>query len=194
MEIVLVLFLLILIIVFLYIIFKIFKWILNNRMRRIYAFTFVVLMLLSGLIHKLFFEKMEFIQSKVYPNLYLVKHPIEDRDSLNKSIKNKVLQDINNQFVWNKNNIEENRIRFYVYTTAWGFSNGTKHFIENKEDPGGFSSEELDNYQEQKMAYFELKQCENDSLNYLGNLIYFKDGLEVNSEILIDDCKENHLK
>ena len=162
-------------------------------MRRIYAFTFVVLMLLSGLIHKLFFEKMEFIQSKVYPNLYLVKYPIEDRDSLNKSIKNKVLQDMNNQFVWNKNNIEENRIRFYEYTTAWGFSNGTKHFIENKEDPGGFSSEELDNYQEQKMAYFELKQCENDSLNYLGNLIYFKDGLEFNSEILIDDCKENHL-
>jgi ABC-type multidrug transport system fused ATPase/permease subunit len=192
MEIILLLFLLLLIVVFLYIIFKIFKWILNNKLRRIYAFTFVVVLLLSGLIHKVFFEKMEFIQSKVYPNLYLVKHPINDRDSLNKIIKNKILHEVNNPFIGNKNSNNENRIRFYEYTTAWGFSNGTRHFIENEEDPGGFSSEVLNNYQELQMAYFELKQCKNDSLKYFGNLIYFKDGLEVNNEIIIDDCKDNN--
>ncbi len=191
MEIVLVLFLLILIIVFIYIIFKIIKWILNNRMRRIYAFAFVVVLLLSGLIHEVFFEKMEFIQSKVYPNLYLIKNPIDDRDSINKIIKNKILQEVNNQFVVNKSNVDDNRIRFYEYTSAWGFSNGTKHFIENEEDPGGFSSEVLNNYQEYQMAYFELKQCKSDSLNYFGNLIYFKDGLEVNNEIIIDHYKES---
>ena len=135
---------------------------------------------------------MEFIQSKVYPNLYLVKHPINDRDSLNKIIKNKILHEVNNPFIGNKNSNNENRIRFYEYTTAWGFSNGTRHFIENEEDPGGFSSEVLNNYQELQMAYFELKQCKNDSLKYFGNLIYFKDGLEVNNEIIIDDCKDNN--
>mgnify|MGYP000076286253 FL=1 len=107
MEIILLLFLLLLIVVFLYIIFKIFKWILNNKLRRIYAFTFVVVLLLSGLIHKVFFEKMEFIQSKVYPNLYLVKHPINDRDSLNKIIKNKILHEVNNPFIGNKNSNNE---------------------------------------------------------------------------------------
>jgi hypothetical protein len=117
---------------------------------------------------------MEFIQSKVYPNLYLVKHPIKDRDSLNNIIKNKILKEMNNQFVKSNN---QKTIHFYEYTSAFGFSNGTKHFIENKEDPGGFSSEELINYQDQQIAYFEVKNCSNDSLHYFGILTFFKNGV-----------------
>ncbi|NJM79134.1 MAG: hypothetical protein HC854_04895 [Flavobacterium sp.] len=40
---------------------------------------------------------MEFIQSKVIPNLYLVKNPIKNKDSLQNDIKKVVLDKVNSQ-------------------------------------------------------------------------------------------------
>jgi hypothetical protein len=42
---------------------------------------------ISGLgIHHLFFKNMHFIQSDVYPDLYLVKYPVQDQAILHQVI------------------------------------------------------------------------------------------------------------
>jgi hypothetical protein len=145
---------------------------------------------------------MEFIQSEVYPNLYLIKHPIKNRDSIDKIIKIMVIEFIDKQDlsennaikIPNRNTIEtinenDKTIHFYKYTSEWGFNNGTVHFIEHKEDAGGFSSEVLNNYPEEKLAYFKLDTCSDDSSKFYGELSYFKDGILVKKESIINQCK-----
>lgn len=203
MEYILIFFLIVIVGAFGYLLFKSIKWIVSNRIRKFSALTIVSILVLFVAVNKLFFEKMEFVQSKVYPNLFLIKHPIKDRDSINELIKIKVIENLKNR------NLEENRIpkinfksdietikdndktiHFYQYTTAWGFNNGTKHFIENEEDAGGFSSEVLNNYYEYQMAFFKLEYCKKDSSRYFGNLSFFKDGDLVETDTIIDLCKK----
>ncbi|WP_338360061.1 hypothetical protein [Yeosuana marina] len=176
MEILLIIFLLLLLGVLLYLVFRVVKWIFNSKARIVFSLILVVLFGVVVGINKLFFQNMEFIQSNVYPDLYLVKHPIKDKDSINNMIEKRVLAQLQNG--------NTNTTQFYEYTTAWGFQNGTKHFINHKEDPGGFSSEELNNYQEFKMAYFSLSKSKKDTLNYYGILRYFKDGYEVKKDTI----------
>ncbi|MFB9077982.1 hypothetical protein ACFFLS_04850 [Flavobacterium procerum] len=81
---------------------------------------------------------------------------------------------------------------FYTYFVGWGTNPfgeaGTAHFIENKEDPGGFSSEELDHYREYKIADFYVRFCENDTVNYIGILTYYKNDEITKTDTIINNC------
>ncbi|WP_375239118.1 hypothetical protein, partial [Aurantibacter sp.] len=179
--------------------FRIIKWSLSTKRRRFFSLLILCFTVLATLINKIFFQKMEFIPSKVYPNLFLIKHPVKDTIALRLAIKNKILKEIKDPFVSNndafkfrstkinKNTIDYT-IRFYKHTTAWGFNNGTKHFIDNKEDPGGFSSETLSNYDAFQLAYFNVSNCKTDSLKYRGELIFFQKGREVKRDTIINLC------
>jgi hypothetical protein len=199
MEYVLLFFLLLVILVALYGVFRILKWSLSTKLRRVFSLLAISLIVLVMLINTLFFQQMEFIPSKVYPNLFLIKYPVKDTIALRLAIKNKILKEFKDPFVSNNDafkfrstKINKNTIdytlRFYKYTSAWGFNNGTKHFIVNKEDPGGFSSEMLSNYDEFQLAYFNVVNCKIDSLKYRGELIFFEKGSEVGKDIIINLC------
>jgi hypothetical protein len=188
----------------LFLIFKICKWILSNRIRRFIALGSANLILLLFTINKLFFEKMEFIQSNIYPNLFLIKHPIKDRDSIDKLIESMVIKEIekqrlgkNNAFkIPNRNTIEtikknDKTIHFYLYSNEWGFKNGTVYFIDHEEDPGGFTTEVLTDYNVLKLAYFKLDYCKNDTTKIVGGLSYFKEGEHIKIDTLINNCIEN---
>ncbi|KFF05763.1 hypothetical protein B0A68_17840 [Flavobacterium reichenbachii] len=147
---------------------------------------------------------MEFIQSKVYPKLYLIKDPINNRDSLNTIIKKMVVQKMNAEFIGKENKYKEKyqyssespsrtdlyySLSFYRYYKGWGTNPfgeaGTEHFIQNKEDPGGFSSELLEHYYEYKIAEFDIAFCKNDTINYFGVLRYFQNGEEKTTDTII---------
>lgn len=160
--------------------------------------------LLAILINTVFFKKIEFVQSKVYPNLYLVKNPIKNKDSLSEIIKTMVVQKMNDQFLGNQEKFKlrnsersipvlDYSIRFYEYYNGWGSNPfgeaGTAHFINNEEDPGGFSSELLANYQTYQIASFDLKYCINDTVNYVGNLSHFTNGSVVKIDPIINLCR-----
>lgn len=191
--------LLLLVLVVLYSLFRILKWSLGTKLRRVFGLSIISLIVLVVLINKLFFQQMEFVPSKVYPNLFLIKYPVKDTIVLRMAIKNKILKELKNPFVSNNDafkfrstKINKNTIdytlRFYKYTSAWGFNNGTKHFIDNKEDPGGFSSEMLSNYDAFQLAYFNVSNCKTDSLKYRGELIFFQKGREVKRDTIINLC------
>lgn len=86
-----------------------------------------------------------------------------------------------------------NTLNFYEYykgTFLIPFGEaGTVHFIENKEDPGGFSSEELIHYYNYRIATFNLKPCINDSLNYYGEVVFYQNDSILKTETLLNLCK-----
>ncbi|WP_136666930.1 hypothetical protein [Flavobacterium sp. H122] len=152
---------------------------------------------------------MEFIQSKVYPDLYLVKNPIYNRDSLHEAIKKMVIQKVNNEFTGNENKYKSKYeysssspsgtdlyycLSFYEYSKGWGTNPfgeaGTQHFIDHEEDPGGFSSELLEHYYEYRIAEFDIRFCENDTINCLGILRYFQNDEEIKTDTIINQCKK----
>ncbi len=55
---------------------------------------------------------------------------------------------------------------FYQYTR------NTKYFINNNEDPSGFSSEELINYPEDEISDFFILKCKSDSTKLVGDFIF----------------------
>ena len=63
------------------------KWIFRNNTRKKWSLIILGIIILSTVVNTVFFVKMELVQSKVYPNLFLIKKPIEDKDSINKLIK-----------------------------------------------------------------------------------------------------------
>lgn len=202
MGILIILLLVVLLSILFYFLFKLTKWVFKSKTRITWAISLAGFIVICLVIHKMFFEKMEFIQSEVYPDLFLIKHPSKNQNSLHKFIANKVVQEMNKENIGiddsfsstNRDTIEtngavDNTLLFYRYTTAWGFNNGTVHFIENKEDPGGFSSEVLNNYEDDQLAYFSFRYCENDSSQYFGNLRFFIDGNPVDNEIVINKCR-----
>lgn len=181
--------LLVILLLGLYLLFRLVKWILKKKLRIKTALVVVVAISLAYLVQLVFFSKMEFIQSKVYPDLFLVKNPVSDTDSIHSAIKNMVFEKVNNEFLNNKRTqvySDKNgvraayRLRFYEYYTGTFFlfpfgDAGTTHFIDYKEDPGGFSSEEITHYQDYLIAEFNLKLCENDNQNYVGILDFYKE-------------------
>jgi len=188
--------------IIIYLLFKGMTWISKSSVRIKWTLSICGFILLAVFINKLFFEKLEFLQSKVYPNLYLIKHPPSNRSTLNNLIKQKVIQEMSKKYsvldeaYYNSNTYVtegfssiDTSLKFYEYTTAWGFSNGTVHFIENKEDPGGFSSEELINYYEYQLANFTFERCKIDSMRYFGNLHFYKEGNPITPPILINMCE-----
>ncbi|MEZ5009579.1 MAG: hypothetical protein R2753_15645 [Chitinophagales bacterium] len=198
MEVVLIIFLVFLVIVFLYSIFLLIKWVFSTKTRRIGAASLFGVLILVTIVNHIFFKKMQFIPSQVYSDLYLIKYPINNSDSLNQLIKNKVIQRINSQLISNEERpipTINYTLRFYKYTKGWGSQPfgkaGTSHFIKNEEDPGGFGSELLEYYPNQQLASFSLSFCQKDSIHYVGNLNYYKDGEIVKTEMLINLCQKD---
>lgn len=200
MLILLILLLLIILFICLYQLFRLLKWIIKKEIRIKWASTLVGVIILTALINHLFFKNMEFIQSKVYPDLYLVKYPIKNKDSIFRVIENMVLQKVNDQFKTSVKRIEmPYRISFFEYYNGTPFfipfgEAGTTHFIENKEDPGGFSSEELFHYNQYRIAEFSLDYCKNDTLNYVGTINYYKGQEVIKTDIIINQCKQPRIE
>lgn len=120
-------------------------------------------------------KKTEFIQSGVYKNLYLVKNLPGEASAAKKIIQDFVI----------KSSLKDD-VEFYKYT------NNTKYFLDHKEDPGGFSSEELGRYQEEEgIASFENVKCEKDTLKKVGVLRYYNEkyGNFYRPDTLINNCK-----
>ncbi|GFD83776.1 hypothetical protein KUL118_66380 [Tenacibaculum sp. KUL118] len=203
MEILLIIFLLLLAGLVLFLLYKILKWIAAKRVKIIVAAALLVIAIIGNSLNRLFFTKMEMIQSTVYPNLYLVKHPIKDRDSLNNIIKSKVIEVIGknpiiNQKIYSENTYEAPyaTLAFYTYNKNSKLSvfqdYGTSYFIDNQEDLGGMIVEDLSMYQTQKLATYNIKAYKNDITRYYGALTYFKDAYPVktdtiNNNVLIKD-------
>lgn len=187
----------------LYFLFRLIKWILKKKVRSIWALVLVTLVALSWLIKFAFFTKMEFVPSKVYPDLYLVKNPVNNKDSIHSGIKRMVLEKVNNEFLTENITLEflQNRgvpyrLRFYEYYTGTPIfvpfgEAGTTHFIEHEEDPGGFSSEEISHYNRYRIAEFYLKFCKNDSLNYVGTINYYQNWKIIKTDTILNQCKIN---
>ena len=190
----------------LYFLFRLIKWILKKKVRSIWALVLLTLVALSWLIKFAFFTKMEFISSKVYPDLYLVKNPVNNKDSIHSAIKRMVQEKVNNKFITeiiSKDSFEKRgvpyRLRFYEYYTGTPIfvpfgEAGTTHFIEHEEDPGGFSSEEISNYNTYRIAEFYLKYCDADSLNFVGTIDYYQNWEIIKTDTILNQCKINTAK
>ncbi|MBE7661011.1 hypothetical protein [Tenacibaculum finnmarkense] len=100
-------------------------------------------------------NSIEFIQSNVMSNLFLIKNS-HKRDSLLKKelihflIKNPLIKKSRTTVLFYK---------YTVYNNVLGMHNGTSYFIDNLPDPGGFSSEELSDYREDEIAAFTIAKC-----------------------------------
>ncbi|WP_346237156.1 hypothetical protein ABDK00_012005 [Niabella insulamsoli] len=173
MEIVLILLLLVASGGILLLLYKIIKWTFAKKARAIGVFSSLCLLVLALTIYQSFFVKMQFIQSRVYPDLFLVKHPIEDKTALHQAIKNFVTQKMKSTQLIKPNY----SLRFYEYYKNWSpllFSDaGTAYFIDNEEDFGGLVVEELGMYHKYKLATFTIHIGRTDSARLYGLLNYF---------------------
>ncbi len=195
-------FLLLVILIFgLYYLFRLGRWTFKKKTRVTWALAVIVAVSFAYLIDLMVFTKMELIQSKVYPDLYLVKNPVTNKDSINSVINKLVLEKVNSEYL-NHNGALENsknrklpyRLRFYQYYTGTSLlvpfgEAGTTHFIENKENPGGFNSEEITHYSKYRIAEFNLNFCKDDSLNYLGTISYYQDRKIIKTDTIINQCQ-----
>ncbi len=142
-------------------------------------------------INQLFFVKMEFIQSQVYPNLYLVKHLEKDQGLVHQAIKQKIAEHLKTEYKTGKPLAykTENGIYFYElggFTLGFIAEAGTGYFIDQEEDLGGFVSEELGMYTEYRLAEFYYENCQTDSALYCGNIDYFEQGEFVKTETMLN--------
>lgn len=171
------------------------KWILKKKTRTKWAISLLAFMVLLFVMNKVFFTKMEFIQSKIYPNLYLIKNPISDKDSIQKVIQKIVIEKINHHKKYIKDSIISSQytINFYKYNTGWDAesfgASGTAHFLEQEEDAGGFSSEVLNNYQIFRIAQFNVKYCTLDTINYYGTIDFYEEYDKIKTDTLFNKCK-----
>lgn len=195
MELLTIIFLLIIAALGIFLLYKLFRWGLQNKRNRWISLVVLCLVGLSFLINELFFKEMTFVQSRVYPNLYLVKHPIKDRNALNQLIKQKV------EVLIDENKLDSNveydeythkapyaTLAFYTYTKQAKFSlfqdYGTAYFIDHEEDLGGFSVEDLSMYLHEKLATFNLRTYPKDSTQHFGLLEFYEKGYVVRTDTL----------
>lgn len=137
-------------------------------------------------------KEIEFVQSESIERLILLRHPPMNDSVIKKRISTFLLNDsiVKKQistFLLKETNSRYSGILFYRYNYK------TSYFIDNKEDPGGFSSEELINYPEYEIATYIISKCENDTTKFMGEFIFY--GLEGSSEVigkidtLINNCR-----
>lgn len=197
MEIFIIFLLLILLLFSLFLFYKIVRWLIRKKIRIYWAVSLIGVFLLTKTIHHFFFTKMEFIQSNVYPNLYLVKNQIEDRDSLNIIIKNRVIEMINKKSTISKKVYPKNShispyatYAFYTYTKNSRLSifqdYGTAYFIDNEEDLGGISVEDLLMYRSYLLVTYNIRSFKKDSTQRYGILEYYKDRYVVKTDTLFN--------
>uniref|UniRef100_UPI00404945FA hypothetical protein n=1 Tax=Gelidibacter sp. TaxID=2018083 RepID=UPI00404945FA len=132
---------------------------------------------------------MEFIQSNVYSNLYIVENPIKDKEALKKVIVEKIKEHLKTKHKQTKELSYSDTKSIYFYEDGgmtFGFLGeaGTTYFINHEEDLGGFVSEEIGMYQEFRMAEFYYKSCENDSTKTCGELDYYQEGEFIKTDTL----------
>ncbi len=157
------------------------KWILRNKIRlRVFLMVLAICILSVGINH-FFFKHMRFIQSNVYPNLYLVKYPDKDYSIVEKAIQEKIKEHLNTEHKEGKALAyrRENGIYFYEYGgMTFGFVGdaGTGYFIDHEEDLGGFVTEELGMYPDYKLAEVYYNPCPQDSTLLCGEINYFNEG------------------
>lgn len=203
MEIILIIFLIIVLAVAVFTLFKILKWVFTKKERALWLGMLFLCLVVGITINKLFFTKMEFVQSKVYPNLYLVKNEIEDKEALKVIIKKKVLEIVSKGLINNAEIYSENTYKapyatlaFYTYTKNSIFSvfqdYGTAYFLDHEEDLGGFVVEDLGMYQKNKLATYNLRTCKKDSRLFCGVLDFFKEGYVIKTDTLPFTAKKDN--
>lgn len=182
MEILLLSFLILLVVILLYLSYRLLKWVVAKKIRAKTALYTSALVVLCFAGHHLFFKKMHFLQSQVYPNLYLVKYPDKNNAIVEGAIREKIKQHLKTQHKTGKNlaYTNENGIYFYEYHKAFPLSvfqdAGTAYFLENEEDLGGFVSEELGMYIKYRLAEFHYDPCKPDIDLLCGEINYFNEG------------------
>lgn len=182
MFILLLLVLLIFIIALFYAIFKVIKWTSKDKIRVKWAISIISFLVFAFVVKRVFFTKMEFIQSNVYANLYIVENVEKDNSKVKKAILNKIKEHLKTEHkAENKLSYSNKTDCIYFYEDGgmtFGFFGeaGTSYFIDHEEDLGGFVTEELGMYQEYRMAEFYYENSENDSKSFCGELNLFKEG------------------
>lgn len=190
MEIILILLLLTLFASLLYVGFQLCKWVFSSRVRlNILLITLGVG--ISGLgIHHLFFKNMHFIQSDVYPDLYLVKYPVQDQATLRQAIREQLTTHLGLAFPGGKklNYQNDDSVFFYAYYKAWPISvfqdEGTAYFLDHEEDLGGLVTEELGMYLKYQLAEFKYVPCQAGERKYCGEIQFYIDAEPHDSERL----------
>lgn len=194
MEILLLLFLLIFLFGFLFLLYKIVSWIGKKRVRVVLVLSLVGIFLVVKTIDYFFFTKIKFIQSKVYPDLYLIKNPIKDKGILQNTIKDFVITTVKDNEKATVSRKVKYPLRFYKYVKSWNplvfGDSGTAYFIENEEDLGGMVVEDLSIYTKHKLATFMMIPDKKDTTFSYGILAYYKEGYVVKTDTL----KEEKLK
>ncbi|WP_153937000.1 hypothetical protein [Riemerella anatipestifer] len=192
----LILFLLILIIFLLY---KITLWIGKNKKRVNWALSLLGILLLVKIVDFVFFTKMEFIQSRVYQNMYLIKNPVNSKDSVYSIIKQICLERMNKEFIGNETkyryyNRDSSKVwlnydlEFYNYSDDF-FGSNTAHFIEYEEDDGGPTSMHfLSEIENEKLSRFSIHYCENDTVNYYAKITYYDNEREIKTDTIVNNC------
>jgi len=195
MGILMIIFILIFASIGLFLLLKIFKWVFQKKVRMIGLLILLVCIAVSITTYTLFFVKMELIQSKVYPNLYLIKNPVKDKKIVNKAIEEKITQRMNTQLTGKNKESKDKQLStlsFYEYSKGdWGES-GTAYFIEHKERQDGMTAELLEYYPEYLIANFSLQPCKNDSSNYFGKVDYYNEVRIIKTDTLLNTCKKEN--
>ncbi len=186
---VLIAFILVIIIgVIFWLLFKILKWALKKRERIVVIIVSSICIVFGTLLYQQYFVKMEFIQSEVYPNLYIVKNPSEDMNTVNKAIREKVIQLINQQVT--KDIQSYPAFSFYKYNKGdWG-ENGTAYFIKHKERRDGMTAELLEYYPECLLAEFTVQPCEKNNAYFYGKLEYYHEDKRIKTDTLLNSCNK----
>lgn len=187
---------LVLAIIGLYFLFKTLQWVFKKKIRIIGLFIVSGSFLVGITVYQQFFIKMEFVQSKVYPNLYLIQHPIKDDVMLHNSIKEKVKELLARQINVNDTilNKQPFTLRFYAYNKGdWGES-GTVYFLEHEERPDGMTAELLEYYSEYELANFSFHPCKKNGVGYLAVLNYYKNYQRIKTDTLLHSCAKALIK
>ena len=131
-------------------------------------------------------EKVEFVQSKVFNGLYLIKNPSRSDSLLKTQIIDFLMKNSLKSDYLSKTQLKEG-IDFYRYTSD------TKYFIENEgDDTGGFSQNSITDYTEENIATFFISKCEKDTTKLVGKLYFYGNAgfsSKVEIDTLIYHCK-----
>jgi hypothetical protein len=119
-------------------------------------------------------KKIEFIQSKTMPHIFLLKN-VPNEDIL---LKNQISDFLVKYPIKNVDKLPQ--INFYRYTF------NSSYFINHIPDPGGFSS--YDFKDKERLAVFSISKCKRDSTKLVGQLYFYKDNF-FQADTLIYKCK-----
>lgn len=176
-----------------FILYKILKWSFQEKARIIWVGLLIVVAISSLTTYKLFFVQMTFVQSTTYPNLYLIKNPVEEKDSVYKAIKNRIVEKLSADFLTKleaSKKSQQNTLSFYEYYTGdWG-EHGTAYFLEHIERQDGMTAELLEYYPNYLLAKFSIKTCDEESFGKLGVVAYYNKRKLIRTDTLHNSCKK----